>query len=277
MDAKQMVVDLYNQTAEQFDQVGVAFFGPAGQRLVELAGLQPGQRVLDIGSGRGAALFPAVAAVGAEGEVIGIDLANEMVKHLNAEIGRQGLTNARVRLMDGEDPQFPPTSFDAIIGSFSIVLLPHAIDALPRYHSLLRPGGILAFSGPAVMHGGSLLIPKVLWSTFEEALDDANRKVYEQLEKNLWLAEEDGINQALEKAGYSSVVVHRQDAALVVRSGEEWVSWSKTTGLRFIHNQVPATERPKFEARLVGAVEAMRTGDGPIAVPIAVSYVIARA
>ena len=69
------VAGLYNRVASRYSSTGPAVFAHFGQRLVDLAALAPWERVLDVGAGRGAILFPAAARVGARGQVIGIDVA----------------------------------------------------------------------------------------------------------------------------------------------------------------------------------------------------------
>ena len=55
---------VYDDVADVYDTTGVEFFTPLGRRLVEQAGMREGERVLDIGCGRGAVLLPAAEAVG---------------------------------------------------------------------------------------------------------------------------------------------------------------------------------------------------------------------
>ena len=62
------------------------FFVEMGKLLVEVADIPEGGQVLDIASGRGASLFPAAYRVGQAGRVVGIDIAEAMVQHTNAEI-----------------------------------------------------------------------------------------------------------------------------------------------------------------------------------------------
>ena len=89
----------FSRLAPVYDFVGCfAYFGP---RLVEAVGVEPGQRVLDVASGRGAVLFPAAERVGPDGHAEGIDLAEGMVQAVNADAEARGIA-ARVRLMDAE-------------------------------------------------------------------------------------------------------------------------------------------------------------------------------
>jgi ubiquinone/menaquinone biosynthesis C-methylase UbiE len=79
----------FNTVAAEYD-AGPGCFAHFGRRLVTAAEIQPGQRVLDVASGRGAVLFPCAEQVGQTGEVVGVDLADEMVRATNAEASQTG-------------------------------------------------------------------------------------------------------------------------------------------------------------------------------------------
>jgi ubiquinone/menaquinone biosynthesis C-methylase UbiE len=104
---QQTVAAIFDRAAAAYDQVGPPFFAHFGRRLVELARLAPGERVLDIATGRGAVLFPASEAVGPAGQVMGIDLAPAMVAATQAEATARGSTNITLQPMDATimDPE----------------------------------------------------------------------------------------------------------------------------------------------------------------------------
>jgi len=70
----------YNRAADNFDAEPLAFWDRYGQRTVERMMLSPGARVLDVCCGSGASALPAARAVGSDGSVIAIDLADELLK-----------------------------------------------------------------------------------------------------------------------------------------------------------------------------------------------------
>ncbi|WP_411710974.1 class I SAM-dependent methyltransferase [Micromonospora musae] len=139
-------VEVFEQAASSYDRTGVSFFGPFGAELVRCAGIRPGDRVLDVGCGRGAVLFPAADATGPTGRVTGIDLAPAMVSFTAEDLRRAGLTHVDVRVDDAQQPDFPPGSFDAILAGLVVFLLPEPQQALRTYARLLRPAGRLAVS-----------------------------------------------------------------------------------------------------------------------------------
>jgi SAM-dependent methyltransferase len=140
------VIAAFDRAAPIYDQTGVAFFTPLGERLVAGAGLAPGDRVLDVGCGRGACTFPAAWAVGPGGQIVGIDLAPAMARATAHRASVLGLTNVDIVQADAAEPGFPPRSFDAVVMGFVAFLLADPAATLRCYRQLLRSGGRLAMS-----------------------------------------------------------------------------------------------------------------------------------
>src|SRR3954453_156445 len=103
-DRKERVAALFSLISADYDQGTVDFFSTFGAALVEFAELRAGERVLDVGCGRGAGTFPAANAVGEDGHVEAIDIAPGMVDALWADVQRLGVQNVTVRLGDAEAP-----------------------------------------------------------------------------------------------------------------------------------------------------------------------------
>ncbi|MEJ3749671.1 class I SAM-dependent methyltransferase [Actinomycetes bacterium KLBMP 9797] len=146
MTDKARIAGVFDRAAPTYERTGVTFFDPIGAALVRLAGPRPGERLLDLGCGRGASLFPAAAAVGPTGTAVGIDLAPGMVAATAADACERGLDGVRVLVGDAEAPDFPDGSFDLLLGGLMIFFLPDAPAAARAYARLLRPGGRLALS-----------------------------------------------------------------------------------------------------------------------------------
>ena len=145
-EQKRETAGVFSRGAATYGQVGPPFFSHFGRRLVELAQIPNGARVLDIATGRGAVLFPAAEAVGEQGHVTGIDLSKDMVKETGREVERQALKNAKVQVMDAEHLEFPNESFDVVFCSFAIFFFPQLERALSEIIRVLKPGGRVAVS-----------------------------------------------------------------------------------------------------------------------------------
>src|SRR5438105_14854096 len=85
-EEKRRTAALYSRAAPTYGEIDGLPFAHAGRRLVELAGVGPGDRVLDIGAGRGAVLLPAAERIGPTGFVLGLDFSKAMVEHTRAII-----------------------------------------------------------------------------------------------------------------------------------------------------------------------------------------------
>src|SRR5262245_3530967 len=111
------------------------------------AGIGPGMRVLDVGSGTGAVAFHAAELVGRSGEVIGTDLAPEAVAAANKNAAASDLPYVTFRQGNPAEMNFD-RPFDAIVGRYVLLFQADQTDMLRRLAKLLKPGGIIVFHEP---------------------------------------------------------------------------------------------------------------------------------
>ena len=111
------------------------------ERLVELAHIQPGHRVLDIATGLGQPAITAARRVGPTGHVVATDLSSEMLALARQNAATLGLQQIDFREMDAEAPDVLGQSFHAILCRWGLMFLPHVTTALTRLRRLLLPSG----------------------------------------------------------------------------------------------------------------------------------------
>jgi ubiquinone/menaquinone biosynthesis C-methylase UbiE len=132
------------------------------ERLFRDAGIGPGQRVLDIGSGVGDVAILAANVVGPSGEVVGIERDPRSISRARGRINEFGLDN--VTFTQSDVSQVPSNKpFDAAVGRYILFFLPDPAAILHSVSQLVRPGGVIAFQEPSWEHFLSMCAPLPLW------------------------------------------------------------------------------------------------------------------
>ena len=117
-------------TEDARDRVGEA------EQVIELAGIQPGMSVADIGAGEGYYTVRLAPVVGRHGRVLAEDILPEVEDRLAQRVHRESLDNVAVKLGTPDNPMLPPRSFDRIL----MVHMYHEVDSPYAFLWHMREG-----------------------------------------------------------------------------------------------------------------------------------------
>ncbi|MGQ7871421.1 arsenite methyltransferase [Sunxiuqinia sp. sy24] len=112
----------------------------------EFAGIEKGNRVLDLGSGAGNDCFVARSLVGEEGTVTGIDFTEAMIQKARQNLAKTGFENIDFILGDIENMPLEANTFDVVISNCVLNLVPDKFKAFSEIYRVLKPGGHFCIS-----------------------------------------------------------------------------------------------------------------------------------
>ena len=242
------IAGVFDRAAGSYDAVGVPWFGPIAAGLVEELAVRPGERVLDVGCGRGAALVPLARAAGPDGHALGIDLAPGMIERTEADV--RTLPWVEVRVGDASAPDLPSSSYDVVSSCLVLFFLPEPGDAVRRWSDLLVSGGRMGITtfGPQDERW------KAVDAVFAPYLPQAMRDARTTGARGPF-ASDDAMEQLLLDAGLVDVrTAHREVVAQFVNP-QQWLDFSWSHGQRAMWEAVPASEHDAVRAEVVSLLE----------------------
>ena len=233
------IAGVFDRSAGTYDAVGVPWFGPIAHGLVQELAVRPGERVLDIGCGRGAALIPLAQAAGPTGQVLGIDLAPGMVERTAADVAH--LPQVQVQVADAAATGLPAGAYDVVAACLVLFFLPDPAAALASWVQLLAPGGRMGITtfGPQDERWKSVddLFTPYLPAGMRDARTSGARGPF---------ASDAGVAQLMQNAGLSLVRTAHRSVTARFDSPQHWVDFSWSHGQRAMWEAVPIDARPQL-------------------------------
>lgn len=126
------------------DATMVRLTGVVAERLLDLAGVGPGSRVLDIGCGTGEPAIPAAKRVGLTGSVLATDFVEPTLALAREKAAVAGLNNVEFRCMLSEDLDVPANSFDVVTSRWGTIFMLDVVSCLRQARCALKTGGGVA-------------------------------------------------------------------------------------------------------------------------------------
>lgn len=143
-----------NTTRDQWQAAAEAWYrwsptlnqwlGKATDKMLEMAGISSGHRVLDIAAGAGEQSITTAKKVGISGYVLATDISSNILEYAKQMAQQAGLNNIETKVMDGENLAVEEETFDAVISRVGLIYFPDQQKALKEMLRVLKPGGKVA-------------------------------------------------------------------------------------------------------------------------------------
>ncbi len=239
--------------------------GVLSERMVELAGLGPGQRVLDIATGVGEPALTAARRVGPGGSVLATDLSPDMVGFGRRRAEEAGLSNVTFKEMNAAALDVPEAAFDAVLCRWGLMFLEDLPGALSAIRCCLAPGGVFVTS---------------IWGAAEgaPAVGLSNRVIRAHLGlappdegpgSPFALQDVDGFRCLVEAAGFTEVVGEWFTVEMAFQSLEEFIAFRRDRAGKLMEElgDVPEERMAGAWQAVADAVRRFERPDGSIVMP----------
>lgn len=249
----------WDRAAEHYEAYWRRQLLPAQELLLEMAALQPGERVLGTASGTGLVTFPAAEAVGESGEIVATDISQEMVNRIATSAEALGLSNVSAERMGAEDLKLPDASFDVAICALGFMYYPDPDLAMREMHRVLRPGGRAAVAvwGARKNCGWAGIFPIV-----DARVETEVCPLFYQLGTG------DTLQRTLEGAGFSDVQTERISTILHYETVEDAVGAAFAGGpVAMAYSRFADETKDEAHAEYIESIAPYRNDSGGYDIP----------
>lgn len=221
---------VWDETARAFSEVTV-MVAPAAEviteRLVALAHIAAGNRVLDIATGAGDPALTVARVVGSSGSVVGVDQAPQMLAAARERANAAGLSNVTFIEGNAQTLNLPPQSFDAVVSRWGLMFFLPLVPALAGFRRVLRPNGYLA----AAVWGAPQQVP-IISASCAAVMGHLGRPLPPPDAPGPFnLADPIKLAQSLTDAGFSNVQTEPLTMSVTFPSTEAFVRFQRATNM----------------------------------------------
>jgi enediyne biosynthesis protein CalE5 len=235
------------------------------ERLVELAGVEPGSRVLDVAAGYGEPSLTAARAAGPEGSVVATDISAEMIAFGRERAAAAGLENVEFVESDAASLEFPEGSFDAALSRWGIIFDPDGEAAATRVRGFLEPGARMAISSWGPPDRVPFLAIPMITAMQRLEVPPPPPGTPGPLSRPT----PDALGGLLSAAGFSDVDVEEADVTFEWQSPEEFTTFIKEIAppISAIIDPYPPEVRDETWAAITDAIRQETDDDGAVRLP----------
>jgi ubiquinone/menaquinone biosynthesis C-methylase UbiE len=236
------------------------WLGKATSRMLDMAGITTGHRVLDIAAGAGEQSIVTAEKVGPSGYVLATDISANILEYAKQMAQQAGLDNVGTKVMDGENLTLEDETFDAVISRVGLIYFPDQQKALKEMLRVLKPGGKMA---------------AIVYSTPEKnkffSIPVSIIRSRAQLPPPLpgqpgpfSLGAEGVIEKAFSQAGFTNVRSELVNSPLLLSSAKECVQFEKESfgALHQMMSTLPASEKEAVWSEIEHELQKFQSESG---------------
>jgi len=232
---------------------------PVTLRMLELAAICPGSRLLDIASGTGEPAISAAQIAGDTGQVIGTDLVDEMLAVARDKAQKAQLGNIEFHCIDAEKLDFTPASFDAVTIRWGLMFMPKPLDCLTAAYQALKPHGRISLACWAAVDKNPFV--GVLMKTLSNYMDIPTPTA--DAPGIFAFADPERIRRTLTAAGFRNIVLEQMIIdVLEVRDGRAY--WDAISDLAApvmaLVRQLDDSSRKDYIAEVIKSADTLKQG-----------------
>jgi SAM-dependent methyltransferase len=232
--------------------------GTVSERLVEMAGIKEGDRVLDVACGYGEPSLTAARKVGPDGAVIATDIAAEMLEFGRQRAAANSVENIEFMHSDASSLDFAAESFDAAVSRWGIIFDPDGEGAAANVRGFLKPGGRFAISSWGPPERVPFLAIAMKAATAKLDVSPPPPGTPGPLSRPT----ADALGGLLEGGGFSDVQVEELELSFGFDSAEEYTEYTKAIAAPIVAMISPHPEEVQRETWQAITDAARETADG---------------
>ena len=257
-DPRAQVAAAFNRVAAGYDNSALRFFPFCADRLIVRLNPARGSKILDVATGTGVVAMAAMQAVGHEGRVMAIDLAEGMLDRLQEKIDKFGIPNIDLHVMDAAALEFRSEYFDHVVCSFGIFFLPDMSVGLREWTRVTKPGGRILFT----VFGKQAFQPmmELFIRRIENYGVDAPDK--DAPFAAMRLADPERCRDLLSGAGLKDIEVHTEQLGYHLKDEAQWWEVIWNSGMREWVEKIPSARQELFRAEHLADVRPLMGEQG---------------
>lgn len=239
----------------KYDGIESRLTAPLSERMLDLAGIGPGSRVLDLATGTGEPALRAARRAAPDGLVVGLELDDEVLGIAREKARRSGVSNLELRTADATVAhEVPSRHFHAVTVRWGLMYMSAPVAALVNSHHALLPTGVLV----AALWAEPERVPYYTLPRRLLERHGARPGIDADLPGPFRYATLERITHDFAQAGFSLDHIEEMEATVFeTESDAELFDWVRALGLTRWLNGLPERDQRAWEQDLVGELRRM--------------------